>query len=153
MSRRRCFAGLVAAGLVAAGLVVAEPAEHDLLGTHGGEELPHREREAIFDKRIEDAVGVAPLGDQPGAPQHGQMTRDGWPGDREFRRDLACRQFAVFEVLQGLRLATASWRVDAGRGFHTGRICPEPSGRTRRLVAAAFRHGGACAGGRCLTVG
>lgn len=91
-----------------AGLAAAEPAQHDLLGTHGGEELPHREREAIFYERIEDAVRVAPLGDQPGAPQYGQMTRDGWPGDREFRRDLACRQFAVFEVLQDLPTGRAA---------------------------------------------
>ena len=84
MSRRRrgagragvLAAGGLAAGVRAAGLAVTDASQQDLLRAHGGEELPHRQREAIFDERVEDAVGVAPLGDQPGAFEHRQVTRD-----------------------------------------------------------------------------
>ena len=69
-------ADLLAAGVRAAGLAVTDASQQDLLRAHGGEELPHRQREAIFDERVEDAVGVAPLGDQPGAFEHREVTRD-----------------------------------------------------------------------------
>ena len=100
--------------------MAADASQHDLLGAHGGEELAHREREAIFNERVENAVGVASLGDQPGAPQHREMTGDGWSGDREFRRDLACRKFAALEVLQNLptgRVGEGFEDVGGANGF------------------------------------
>lgn len=63
-------ADLLAAGVGAAGLAVTDASQQDLLRAHGGEELPHRQREAIFDERVEDAVGVAPLGDHSVAIEH-----------------------------------------------------------------------------------
>ena len=98
-------------GVWSAALAITDQSQHDLLRAHGGEELPHRQREAIFDERIEDAVGVAPLGDQPGTFEHRQVTRDGRPGNRELA---AIPPVASSQCLRSWRICR---RVGSARAF------------------------------------
>ena len=58
------------------------------------------QRQPFVHERVEDPVGLTPLPDQPGRPQHTQVPRDRRPADREPARDLAGGEFAGAEVLQ-----------------------------------------------------
>ena len=74
-----------------------------------------------------------------------QVTRDGKPGNRELCRDFACRQFAVFEILEDLR---------AGRGDEDCENVDDFRGRcVRPLVAVVCRPGEQCVEDRLSRAG
>ena len=76
---------------------------------------------------------------------HRQVTRDGKPGNRELRRDFACRQFAVFEILEDLPTRRVDEDCENVDGFR--RRCVRP------LVAVVCRHDEQCVEDRLSRAG
>jgi hypothetical protein len=71
-------------------------------------------REALWASAVEAPDALAALVQQPGLPQHGQVLRDGRPGDLEVGCDLACAQLVIPDEAEDLAPARLGERPHRG---------------------------------------
>jgi hypothetical protein len=98
-------------------------AHDDLLRAHGRQEVADRDGEALLDKRVVDAVGLATLSDETRALEDAQVSRDGRAADRESSGYFPGRKLASPQIREDL----AASRVGE---------CPEDAG----LVICHYRY-------------